>query len=98
MPYPGTMTTLFAAERIAADSSAVALRTGLASCFPATVWSCPNPPNKTLVKERFIAFDMMTERIRPDDPSNAPAIINSLLFRTKPMADAERSEEHTSEL
>src|SRR5437899_1414068 len=32
MPYPGTTTTLFAAERIAAASSGVALRTGFASC------------------------------------------------------------------
>ena len=29
---------------------------------------------------------MMTERIKPDEPSRAPAMISSLLFRTKPMA------------
>ena len=37
-----------------------------------------------------MAFDMMMERISPDDPSSAPAIMSSLLLSTKPMAAAER--------
>src|SRR5881394_2688566 len=80
MPYPGTMTTLFAAARIAAASSAVALRTGLASVVPATAaCSCPNAPNRTFENERFIAFDMFMERMNPDAPSSAPATISNLL-------------------
>jgi hypothetical protein len=43
-----------------------------------------------LVKERFMAFDMMMERMRPDDPSSAPAMMSNLLLRTKPMAAADR--------
>ena len=37
-----------------------------------------------------MAFDMMMERIRPDDPSSAPAMISSLLSSTKPIAAADR--------
>jgi hypothetical protein len=41
------------------------------------------------VNERFIAFDMLTERMKPEAPSSAPATISSLLFSTKPIAAAE---------
>ena len=37
-----------------------------------------------------MALDMMTERMKPEEPSSAPAIIRSLLSRTNPMAAAER--------
>ena len=85
------MITLLAAARIAAASSAVALFTGLASPHRLPLaCSCPNAPNRTLVNERFIAFDMLTERMKPDAPSSAPATINSLLSSTKPIAAAER--------
>jgi hypothetical protein len=43
-----------------------------------------------LVNERFMAFDMITERMKPEDPSSAPATISSLLSSTNPMAAAER--------
>ena len=33
-------------------------------------------PNSTFVNERFIALHMMIERIRPDEPSSAPAMIS----------------------
>src|SRR6266487_5853327 len=90
------MTTLLAASRIAAASSGVALRTDLASCAPAAdACTCPKAPKSTLVNDRFIAFDIMIERIRPEDPSSAPAMIRSLESSTNPMAAAE---EHTSEL
>src|SRR5208283_4224418 len=93
MPYPGTMTTLLAAARIAAASSAVALRTGRASCPAAAVTcSCPNAPKSTLVNERFMAFDMLTDRMKPDAPSSAPATISSLLLSTKPIAAADRDD------
>ncbi len=45
----------------------------------ALVCICPKPPNRTFVNERFMALDMMTERIKPEEPSSAPAMINSLL-------------------
>jgi len=52
--------------KIAAASSAVALRTGLASAVPATAaCSCPNAPNRTFENERFIAFDIFMERMNP---------------------------------
>ena len=59
-------------------SSAVALRTVLASC-PATAagWTWPKAPKRTLPKERFMAFDMMTDRMKPEEPSSAPARIRS---------------------
>ena len=39
------------------------------------------PPNSTLANERFIALHMMIERIRPDEPSKAPAAISRLFFK-----------------
>ena len=90
MPYPGTTITELAASRIEAASSAVALRTVRASPLAsAAAWNCPNAPKRTLVKERFIALHMMTERMNPDAPSSAPAMIRRLFSRTKPMAAAE---------
>ena len=61
------MTTLLAADRIAAASSGVALRTLRASSVPPAAAACtwPNAPNSTLVNERFIAFDMLTDRMKP---------------------------------
>ena len=59
-------------------------RPALAAC------TCPKAPKSTLVKERFMARHMMMERIRPEDPSSAPAVTSSLLSRTKPMATAAR--------
>ncbi len=50
----------------------------------------PNAPNSTLVNDRFMARHMMIERIRPLEPSSAPAVTSSLLSSTKPMATAER--------
>ena len=52
--------------------------------------TCPNAPNSTLVNERFIALHMMIDRIRPLEPSSAPAVISSLLSSTKPIATADR--------
>jgi len=41
------------------------------------------------VNERFIALHMMMARMRPLDPSRAPAVIRSLLSNAKPIATAE---------
>ncbi len=40
------------------------------------------------MNERFIARHMITERIRPDDPSSAPAVMRSLFDSTNPIATA----------
>jgi len=37
-----------------------------------------------------MALHMMIERIRPELPSRAPAVMRSLLLSTKPMATADR--------
>src|ERR1039458_4560273 len=74
---------------MAAASSAVALFTGRSSTALAVfVCSCPNAPKITFANERFMALDIFTERMKPDAPSSAPAIINSLLFKTNPLAAA----------
>ena len=78
--------TFCAASRIWATSSGWAARTVFFS--PATaadVWICPNAPNSTLVKLRFIALHMMMVRMNPLAPSSAPAMISSLLLSTKPI-------------
>src|SRR5437660_1328750 len=41
------------------------------------------------VHDRFMARHMMIERIRPLEPSSAPAVTRSLLLSTKPIATAE---------
>ncbi len=62
-----------------------------AFCSPTVVVFCtvPNAPNNTLVNDRFIARHMMIDRIKPLEPSSAPAVTSSLLLSTKPMATAE---------
>ena len=57
------------------------------SAVAACTW--PNAPNSTFVNERFIARHMMIDRIRPLEPSSAPAVISSLLSSTKPIATAD---------
>ncbi len=73
-----------------AASSAEALRTERSSWPPAAAaCSWPNAPKSTFVNERFIAFDMFTERMNPEAPSSAPATISSLLSIANPIAAAE---------
>ncbi len=47
-------------------------------------------PKSTLVKERFMALHMMTERMKPEAPSSAPATTSTLLLSTKPRSAAEK--------
>ena len=84
------MTTVRAASMIWAASSAVALLAVRCSTAPLAAWTWPKAPNSTLVNERFMALHMMIERIRPDEPSRAPAAISRLFFKTNPMATADR--------
>ena len=75
---------------MAAASSAVALRTvrsSLAAAAEACTW--PKAPNITLVNDRFMALHMITERMKPDEPSSAPATTSTLLLSTKPSSAAE---------
>ena len=75
---------------MSATSRAVALFTARASVAACTCDTCPKAPNSTFVNERFIALHMITDRMKPDDPSSAPAVISSLLSSTNPIATAER--------
>ena len=83
------MTTLLAFFRMSATSCGVALLTGLGLGRGCAACTCPNAPNSTLVNERFIALHMITDRMKPDDPSSAPAMISSLLSSTNPIATAD---------
>ena len=42
------------------------------------------------MNERFIALHITIDRIRPDAPSSAPAVMSSLFSMTKPIATAAR--------
>src|SRR2546422_8318555 len=42
-----------------------------------------------LLNDRFMARDMMIERMSPEEPSSAPAIMRRLLSSTNPMALAD---------
>src|SRR5215470_4514437 len=82
--------TLLAATRIAAASSAVALRTIRSSAaVAAEAWTWPNAPNITLVNERFMALHMITDKMKPEEPSSAPDTMSTLLFSTNPNRAAE---------
>ena len=50
----------------------------------------PNAPKSTFANERFIAWLMMIERMKPEAPSSAPAMISTLLPMAKPVAAAAR--------
>ena len=77
--------------RIAA-SSGVTLRVVKPSALlcDAAAFSPPNAPKSTLANERFIAFDMRIERMKPLAPSSAPATIRMLLPIANPVALAAR--------
>ena len=83
-------TTVFAFSRRCITSSGVADFAVRCSTAPATACTWPNAPNSTLVNERFIARHMMIDRIRPDEPSSAPAVMSSLFSSTNPIATADR--------
>lgn len=48
--------------------------------------STSNPPNITLAKFLFIALHIIYDKIAPDDPTNAPTIVNNGLSNIKPSA------------
>ena len=77
--------------RIAA-SSGVTLRVVRPSALFAetAAFSPPNAPKSTFAKERFMAFDMRIDKMKPLAPSRAPATIKMLLPIAKPVALAAR--------
>ena len=84
------MTTRLACSSNCAAPSTVSCFHSFCSPIAAVFCTVPNAPNRTLVNERFMARHMMIERIRPLEPSSAPAVTRSLLLSTNPIATAER--------
>ena len=56
------------------------------------VVTAPNPLNKTLAKDRFMALHMILVRISPLAPTKAPATIKTLFRITNPAAQAAKPE------
>ena len=52
----------------------------------------PNPPRITLKNDRFIPLHIMYDRIAPEEPTNAPVIINAVFSNVKPMPAAAHPE------
>ncbi len=48
--------------------------------------AAPNAPKSTFANDRFIARLMMMDRMKPDAPSSAPAMMRTLLPIAKPVA------------
>ena len=48
----------------------------------------PTAPNITFESDLFIPLHIIFVSINPDAPTNAPAIINPLFIKTKPVAEA----------
>ena len=92
MPYPGMITTELAYASCTAASSGVMLLGSFASPFAAdfAAGAAPNAPKMMFANERFIAFDIMSERMKPPAPSSAPAMISTLLPIANPVALAAR--------
>ena len=55
---------------------------------PRPVCTAPNAPKRTFASERFIARPMSIVSSVPEAPTSAPATIRTLLWSTKPAADA----------
>ena len=76
-----------------ATSSGLALRTVpplVAAAPPDPAWTLPNAPNSTFAIERFIARPISSVSSVPEAPTSAPLTISTLLWSTKPVADAAR--------
>ena len=73
-----------------AASSALPFLTGF--CFFEEVFElssvAPQPPKITLKNDLFIPLHIIYESIAPEDPTNAPVIINALVFQCKPIPAA----------
>ena len=52
------------------------------------VVSEPNAPKSTLANERFMALLIRIDRMNPDAPSSAPAMMSTTLSIAKPVAHA----------
>src|SRR3546814_18292892 len=63
-------------------------RSVAAAAAPPAPLSAPKPPAITQMKLRFIALHMMSERIAPDAPTSAPAMIIALFCGVTPKAAA----------
>jgi hypothetical protein len=50
--------------------------------------AAPKAPNSTFASERFIARHMIWLRMRPDEPTSAPAMMRTWLLMTKPVIAA----------
>ena len=67
--------------------------------FVDTVGAAPNAPKMTLLNERFIALLITIDRMNPDAPSSAPAMISTLLPIANPVAaEASPAYEFSSEM
>src|SRR5262249_60879105 len=78
--------------RVSICAASVGVAALYVPCGPAAdaFCACPNAPNSTFVNDRFMARHMMIERMRPEDPSSAPAVMSNLFSSTQPIATAER--------
>src|SRR6056300_289776 len=54
--------------------------------------SLPKPPRMTLRNDLFIPLHIIYENIAPDDPTNAPVIINAVFSQVKPIPAAAQPE------
>src|SRR5690242_11944446 len=59
----------------------------------------PNAPKRMFENERFIAFDITIDRMNPDAPSRAPAMMSTSLPMANPVAlEARPAYELSSEM
>ena len=77
-----------------AASSAFPFFTGFCSFDLLDIaWSfAPQPPSITLKNDLFIPLHIIYDSIAPDDPTNAPVIINALFSSVKPIPAAAHPE------
>jgi hypothetical protein len=84
------MTRRAKASWIAASSGVIERTVRSCAFFALGGGGDPNAPNSTFPKDRFIARLMMMERMNPEAPSSAPAMMRTLLPMANPVADEAR--------
>src|SRR5512146_3028564 len=72
---------------MAASSAEMDFTASPAALFALFSTGFPKAPKRMLEKDRFMAFDMTMERMKPEAPSRAPAMMSTSFPMAKPVAD-----------
>src|SRR5512144_1702334 len=72
---------------MAASSAEMGFTESPVAVFALFSTGLPKAPKRMLENDRFIAFDMTMERMNPEAPSSAPAMMSTSFPMANPVAD-----------